>query len=174
MSAYTTQLRWIIESGITDIGLNDYPIFDESYRAGLNKKIIEHYYFREIGLETFGLFKRFLSRKMNEIMPYYNQLYESEQIQYDPLKTYDLTETSSSSSKSLYNDTPMGKLNDPYSESYATDTTVTSQDNSHTLSGKNDSKSYATLINEYRQVMINIDMQVIDELETLFMKVWDS
>ena len=65
MAVYTTQLRTLIESGF-DIGLNDYEIFDETYRPILNKKIIEHYFVREIGAETAGLFKLYLNRKMRE------------------------------------------------------------------------------------------------------------
>lgn len=67
------------------MGLTDYPIFDESYRSKLNNKILAHYRFREIGFETAGLFVDRLNTRMNEIMPYYNQLYESELLKFDPL-----------------------------------------------------------------------------------------
>ena len=40
MAVYTTELRRLIENGY-DLGLDDYPIFDEEYRAVLNKKIID-------------------------------------------------------------------------------------------------------------------------------------
>ena len=56
MSKYTTQLRYLIDMKY-DIGLNDYPIFDENYREILNNKIINHYYTEEIGFETARLFK---------------------------------------------------------------------------------------------------------------------
>ena len=62
-------------------------IFDECHRKELNDKIIEHYYFREIGAETPDRFNFYLRRKMREIMPYYNQLYISEMIKFDPLAT---------------------------------------------------------------------------------------
>ena len=102
MSIYTTELRYIcetmteeplenfdnlkgvrridaiIDSSKGNIFDFDYPIFDEAYRGVLEKKIIRHYYTREIGAETFGLFQLYLADKMNEIMPYYNQLYASE------------------------------------------------------------------------------------------------
>ena len=81
MPSFTIQLKEIIKddySNIVDIGLDWYPIFDETYRPGLNKKIIQHYWNREIGQETEFLFKFAMARKMNEIMPMYNQLYESE------------------------------------------------------------------------------------------------
>lgn len=98
MSRYTIELRYLIE-GNYDLGLKDYPIFDESYREQLNNKIIQHYYFREIGFETEALFKNRLNQKMNEIMPYYNQMYESSKLKIDPLSTFDLEEVFSRKSK---------------------------------------------------------------------------
>lgn len=98
MSRYTIELRYLIE-GNYDLGLKDYPIFDESYREQLNNKIIQHYYFREIGFETETLFKNRLNQKMNEIMPYYNQMYESSKLKIDPLSTIDLEEVFTRKSK---------------------------------------------------------------------------
>lgn len=98
MSRYTIELRYLIK-GNYDLGLKDYPIFDESYREQLNNKIIQHYYFREIGFETEALFKNRLNQKMNEIMPYYNQMYESSKLKIDPLSTIDLEEVFSRKSK---------------------------------------------------------------------------
>lgn len=72
------------------IGLDLYPIFDEAYRAPLNKKIVDHFMFREIGMESVEKFTFALRRKMNEIMPYYNQMLESERIKFDPLATFDM------------------------------------------------------------------------------------
>lgn len=93
MAVYTTQVRTLVENHF-DLGLKDYPIFDENYRATLNGKIIDHYYFREIGQETAGLFRFYLNRTMNEIMPYYNQLYRSELLEFNPLYNVDHTLTS--------------------------------------------------------------------------------
>lgn len=73
-----------------NIGLNAYPIFDEAYRDELNQKIVDHYYMREIGQETVSMFKFAMKRKMNEIMPLYNQLYKSTLIEFDPLATMDI------------------------------------------------------------------------------------
>lgn len=88
MAKYTTELRTLLKNNF-DIGLADYPIFDEEYRPVLNKKIIDHYMFSEIGFETAALFKHYLNTKMNEIMPYYNKLYLSERIEFDPLRDFD-------------------------------------------------------------------------------------
>lgn len=110
MSKYTTEVRYICEhfSGISEsVGYDDveqviknclpkvfdfnFPIFDENYRAVLETKILRHYYTREIGLETVGLWKLKLNTKLNEIMPFYNQLYKSELIEFNPLYDVDLT-----------------------------------------------------------------------------------
>lgn len=75
-----------------NLELNKYPIFDESYREVLNKKIVDEYYFREIGVETPERFKHHLNHTMDMIMPYYNQLYESELLKIDPLLSFRETE----------------------------------------------------------------------------------
>ena len=112
MSKYTTEVRFICETyaGLSEsVGLSkvkevlaqswnkvfdfDFPIFDENYRSVLCQKILRHYYTREISGETVGLWKLWLENKMNEIMPYYNKLYETEQMKYDPLTDVDLTTT---------------------------------------------------------------------------------
>lgn len=86
MGEYTVSLRYLLSRGYP-LALDSYPIWAEEYRQILNNKIIDHFYFREIGQETPDRFNFFLRRKMNEIMPYYNKLYESELIQFDPLAT---------------------------------------------------------------------------------------
>ena len=110
MSKYTTEVRFICEhlSGLSESkGYNnvaeiianarleifdfDYPIFDDSYKEVLETKILKHYYTREIGMETYGLWKLKLDMKMNEIMPYYNQMYESALLKFDPFKDVDKT-----------------------------------------------------------------------------------
>lgn len=93
MATYTIQFGQLIDSGY-DVGLNDYPIFDEAYRPVLNKLIIGRYRFREIGAETAALFKHYFLQTLLEIMPYYNKLYLSAKMDFDPLIDVDYTETS--------------------------------------------------------------------------------
>lgn len=109
MSKYTSELRFICETyaGCTESQDNtevddiislalpklfdfDFPIFDEQYRSTLETKIVNHYYTREIGYETLGRFKLALKTKLNEIMPYYNKLYESELLEFNPIYTHDM------------------------------------------------------------------------------------
>lgn len=86
MSNYTTELRKIDEK-LIDTALSFYQIFDESYRSILNTKIKQHFWFNEIAHETIDIFLFQLKVKMNEIMPYYNQMYEAELIKRDPFVT---------------------------------------------------------------------------------------
>lgn len=88
MSKYTTELRYIIESGYELKALEDYPIFDENYRQILNKYILNHFWMREIGAETVGEFDLFLGNTLNEIMPYYNGLFKMAMSEIDPLTNY--------------------------------------------------------------------------------------
>ena len=122
MAKYTTQVRTICESksGLEESkGFNnieeiltsaaplifnfDFPIFDETYRLVLEKKILRHYYMREIGEETVGLWQLRLNSRLNEIMPYYNKLYESELIQFDPMRDTDYTKSGDRSGESNEN-----------------------------------------------------------------------
>lgn len=105
MSDYTTQLRWPVErrqyetkSSPDDyskcyamLGLDKYPIFDESYRSFLNDKIIRHFYFREIGFETLAQFRWYVRTTMDENMPYFNQLYDSLNLIKDPITNQSYT-----------------------------------------------------------------------------------
>lgn len=123
MSKYTTEVRFICESitgHTSSVGFNDvknvladaaplifdfdYPIFDENYRIPLETKILRHYYTREICEETYGLWKLRLEDRMNVIMPYYNKLYESELLKFDPFRDVDLTTTHTGSNSGVVNE----------------------------------------------------------------------
>lgn len=104
MSKYTTQLRWIVEQvqgkvpysasqrytpeTWEKIGLADYDLWEPDYRATLNAKIIDHYYFKEIGFETVAQFAWYIRMTMQEIMPYYNKLYETQAMMTEPLRDW--------------------------------------------------------------------------------------
>lgn len=69
----------------------DFPIFDEAYRIPLENKILKTYYMREICDIPVSKWKLLLDIKLNEIMPYINQLYKSELLAFDPFITVDYT-----------------------------------------------------------------------------------
>ena len=69
----------------------DFPIFDEAYRIPLENKILKTYYTREICDTPVSRWKLLLDIKLNEIMPYMNQLYKSELLAFDPFTTVNYT-----------------------------------------------------------------------------------
>ena len=78
MSKYTLELRRIHQTHkIFDF---DYDFYtnDETIKYNFEDKFINEYYFNEIGFETVGRFKQRLRTKLNKIMPYYSQLYQTE------------------------------------------------------------------------------------------------
>lgn len=108
MSVYTTQLRYICEeyagrtmsadyketpaviaAALPKLFDFDFPLYDPTYKKALETKIVNHYYFREIGAETTAQFKFMLARTLNEIMPYYNELYKSADLQFNPFYDVD-------------------------------------------------------------------------------------
>lgn len=89
MPVFTMEL-WRVLELTDDIGLNEYPEFKPGYRAVLNKLITDHYHNREIGMETIAMFRHAVKRRMNEVMPYYNSLYKTQEIEFDPLSTIDI------------------------------------------------------------------------------------
>lgn len=89
----TLPTRERIEKGRTKLFDFTYPIFDEKYRKEFETKMIRNFYMREIGFETEGLFKFNLETWLLVNMPYYNKLFESELLEYDPLTNSKMNST---------------------------------------------------------------------------------
>lgn len=115
MAVYTTELYNVLYSNLTEeekrhvnpMNISDipyivkkaiprtffyFPIWDDKYRDVLCSKICTHYYFREIGMETPAIFIFRLNNKLNEIMPYYNELYKTLITKYEQLAGIDFFE----------------------------------------------------------------------------------
>ena len=110
MAVYTTQVRTICEqyAGYPEsidypdifnaidnarqyIFTVDYPMYIGGSKRDLENKILRHYYMREIGLETVGLWKHYLNTRMLEIMPYYCDYVKNSVNNLVPNSTIDLT-----------------------------------------------------------------------------------
>lgn len=279
MSKYTTEVRFICEnksgleisggSGDVDsiianswnkIFTSKAPFFDEEYRSILCQKILKHYYLREICCETVGIWKLWMNTRLEEIMPYYNQLYDSAKIKFNPMHNVDLTSkhernvegtskedgtrtdntsgkrtltgnrdtdntsvgtrnttnSSDETKRDLYSDTPQGAITSLENEIYLTNArkitdnvngtgnektnttensgtdysetedttgkidgvtsntgkTNTTEDYLETIIGKQGTESFSSLLNEFRETFLNIDMQVIEEFNDLFFGLW--
>ena len=267
MSKYTTEVRFICEtksdltestgaSNVDAVIANSWnkifttktSFFDEAYRSVICSKILKHYYLREICCETIGIWQLWMNTKLEEIMPYYNQLYESASIKFNPMHDVEITRKHDGSSKqdkteisgdtrkvsgnrdssvsssgsrstetsdnetnrNLFSDTPQGAITGIENETYLTDArkitdtkngTGNENTNSNektgsdyaetenktgnvdgtvnsteayieTISGKQGSGTFSSMLNEYRTTLLNIDMQVIEEFSELFFGLW--
>ena len=145
MAKYTIELRKIIENQLysreevenwfKDYCINNYlrpneveTILNANIwsKDRLASKIVNHYYMREIGYETIGLFKHYAKVYMQEIMERYLPLIYSNSIEYNPLVNVDYEETftrnitgsgesessstNNASGLSVNSDTPQGEI----------------------------------------------------------------
>ena len=212
MAKYSVELRKIIESRseeevlswFEDYELSDYLTEEEiaviEERGTWNKeklahKIIDHYFMREIGFETVGLFKHQAKVAMQEIMEEKLPLIYSASLEYDPLVNVDFTEsytgdnsgssTSNSQGLTINSDTPQGQISkenilagDYASSTSGTDmddTTTTSGSESYTKHTKGNSGVSATaqkMVQQYRENIIMIDRDIIKDLSSLFMSIY--
>lgn len=209
----TVELRELIESGVK-LWDFDYPSYYKGEeKAAFEKKVVDHYYFRQIGQETTGRFLHYFRAKIREIMPYYIQRYKSvalfESVE-DPLQSYDLTEeytrdtesegtTKADSSEAVshvdelihrHSDTPQGDINnilDHMSDASRDDNVITNDtstlansESTHTgresykltRKGNIGVQPLGQEINVLRSSFINVDMEIIEELNDLFLKVY--
>lgn len=146
MADYTILLKTLLDDpnskALIDKALSTYPLYNSvnedkftkvMTREELNQKLLNHFKYREIGFETFGRFLDELEIAMNEIMPYYNQFFISEDIinglddifgNLDVSETYE--ETTSTSGTSSGNDS----VSSSESASEDTETNTNTSDNS--------------------------------------------
>ena len=232
MATYTVELRKIceiytrpvVESWFKDYQLSDYLLPDQLEvlnktniwnKEKLAKKIVDHYYMREIGFETPELFKHYAKLTMNEIMESKLPLIYTTALEYDPLVNVDFTETfnrttegegenignSKSDSKNNANglninsDTPQGEINKEniLKGNYATNTSASETESNITdetnttssLTNKNKeeftrhlkgnqgiSATYQAMIKQFRENIVSVDREIINELQTLFMGLY--
>ena len=216
MSKYTIELRTVcelygrseVESWFKDYNLSYYLRPDEIASiesAGLwskdrlANKIVEHYFMREIGLETPWLFRHYARVTMNEIMERKLPLIYSMSIEYDPLVNVDYTESfersienegtssNNASGLSVSSDTPQGQINKSRvlagayasatgaSETESSSNDSNSTDENYTKHVKGNSGVSATaqkMIQQYRENIIAVDEEIINELDKLFMGLY--
>lgn len=161
MSKYTTELRFIceqlanetdskgysdvdsiIEKTRTKIFSFNYDIFSDAYKSILETKILKHFYLREIAYETYGIFKLKLENKMQQIMPYYNKLYLSEDSITEPLKDFSRSHTTNRT-----DDTSSSEKNNATNNTNTTN--ATTSNTTTNASSENKSESVNTKKNRY-------------------------
>ena len=158
----------------------------------LAKKIVDHYYLKDLGFETYAMFKHYAKIQMEEIMESKLPLIYSSAIKYDPLVNIDFTETLERTVDSTANgngtglvvnsDTPQTNINKTslLNGSYASSTSANETDTSSSSSDeenytkrvKGNSGVSATaqkMVEQYRDNIRAIDYEIINELNDLFM-----
>lgn len=208
MSKYTTELRYIVqntsleevEGWFKDYELSDYLTAQEIAiindrgtwtKDKLASLIVQHYWIREIGLETVELFKHQAKVAMAEIMEEKAPLIYSASLQYDPLVNVDFTETYTENTSqdgnadglNVNSDTPQGQISKSsiLAGNYATSTGA-SEGTSHsegtqtyTRKQKGNSGALTTaqaLVRDYRKTIIMINRDIIKDLSPLFMGIY--
>lgn len=244
MAKYTIELRKVceyytreeVENWFKSYKLEDYltPLQIEAIKNmglwskdKLAKKIVNHYFMREIGFETPALFAHYAKVTMEELMEEKLPLIYSRCIEFDPLVNVDFTETfertvegsassnaltngtgnsnsnssSNSSSLGIENSTPQKRITkqDLNTGAYASavsqndnnssieDITTTNTNSTSQASSENDqlekytrtqkgnsgvSTTAQKLIEQYRNIIIAIDKEIIEELSSLFMGLY--
>lgn len=189
----TVELRDIVNNGV-DVWAFDYPSYykgDE--KTAFEKKVLDHYWLHQIGQETVGRWLHCFRTRIREIMPYYLQLYKSQELMDsidDPFGNVDIVETfeqestgeSSSNGNNVrrFSNTPQGSVENL--DNYLTEATRdTSEDSAnasgtvkHTLTKKGNQgvNTYAHDMKELRETFLNIDLMIIRELKDLFLQVY--
>ena len=231
-SVYTVQLRQLvtggyytreeIESWFKDYELTDYLTQEEIdvinargtwSKDKLAKKIVNHYWMREIGLETPALFEHHAKMLMDELMEEKLPLIYSASIKYDPLVNVDYTETfdaeranegsatstgtsnGNTSGLTVQSDTPQGQVTKAniLAGNYASSTGASEAEDHSTTSGsstsnENGTESYTKrikgnsgvsataqkMVEQYRENIIAINRDIIEECNVLFMGVYNN
>jgi hypothetical protein len=164
----------------------DYPLSSKVNREDFECQILNHFIMRRIGQETFTAFQLFLENKLNEILPYYN-------IMFDSLVDYNLFNdgevitrnrqdngTSSLNStnemKSKYAEYPMNQLNDIDDGKYVTNQTTNNGTNGSNGTSSNTMSETEThsgldkmdLYQKYLQTRNSIMTMIYKDLDILF------
>ena len=175
MAHYTITIKTLMDHNF-DFGLQNYPIFNETYREILNNNILNYYYESEIGFETAELFKRYLNNTMQLIMPKYNEIYKAQETALENiLGNVNLVETSNrknqnninttsnslSRNKNLFQDTPQGKLDftELEDQNWATNYTMNNSNiNDASQSNGNNNEDFTRTIKGNNGNKYNLDL----------------
>lgn len=209
MAQYTLQLReleslegrenlkqWFMDYDLKDY-LTDSQIALIEQRGVWSKEkladlIIDHYYMREIGLETPALFKQKLKVALREIMEEKAPLIWSVSFDLDPTTEFEInsksdtdgkTNTSGNgSSLNIHSKTPQGQINkaEILNGTYASDTdgaenktNTEGKDETHNVSKSwGNNKSKILLLREYRQNIVMINREIVSDLAELFIGLY--
>lgn len=71
----------------------EYQFDDQQFKEEIEQAVIDYYYFYEIGQATPEVFKHKFRARWLRMISYYNELYNTTLLDYDPLSNYKMSET---------------------------------------------------------------------------------
>ena len=86
------ELRHLLNLSNFELFDFDYHFDDKQFASELEEHIIDYYYFHEIGQETPDHFKHVFRSRFKRMIGYYNELYNTTLLEYNPLINYSMTE----------------------------------------------------------------------------------
>lgn len=92
MAMVTVELRKLLELNNFDLFDFEYQFDDLNFKQQIEQAVIDYYYSYEIGVETPDEFKRRFQARWLSFIDYYNQLYNTTLLTYNPLINYKLAE----------------------------------------------------------------------------------
>lgn len=192
MSKYTIELNQIVND--LDFNLFDfnYNLYDNELKSSFEKKFIDHFYFYEIGLTPIARFKKALQIKLNDIFPYYKQLYETElrckgidfMLNKDLKEQYtreltgnssvnqSSTSTSNDTSLNINNDTPQNKIDDldQFMTSASKNTDNSTMNSSGTNSAENNSTETYSLVSQ-GNIGVTSSAELLDKWRSVLINI---
>ena len=88
----TVEIRTLIENNNFELFDFDYQVDDLSFKSDIEQKILDFYFDYEIGFETPDMFKRKFKARFLRTISYYNKLYNTTLLSYNPLINSKITE----------------------------------------------------------------------------------
>lgn len=156
------QLCELIEGGFFDLSdpTWSFPQFSPEQHERLCDKIVDRYYYREIGVLPAGRFKLAFLRKLNEIMPKYIPLYQMLANGTNIMQVSD----DYGKSRDVRSDFPQAQLNGK-NQDYAS----SANDREYEDIKTGDWMERAKLVQEQYN---DIDVMILDELEVCFSQLF--
>lgn len=169
----------------------EYPLTTKLNKEQFEINIINHFLMRRIGQETLRAFQLTLSNKLNEIMPYYNKLFDmlegwdifndgeevtrtSENSSNAKANNYSNSKTQNTSDR-RYSDMPDNRLNDIKSGSYLTNYNYDTNQTASEDSSNADSSSTSNVIENIKRTpadKLTLYKEFIDNQKSIYTKLY--
>lgn len=168
-----TKIRDLAKIGRTTIFDFDYPLTENVSRENFEVMILNHFLMRRIGFETIEAFRIQLMVKLNEIMPYYNTMFDSVKNwnlfnDGEIIRRYGTNDTDSMASNTLENNSrnstenisdrrysklPQNQLNELRDGDYVTDYNYDKNNTNSNDNSNSKGTSESTNNNRYNEVI---------------------